>query len=126
MKRRNLEHEEQVALYQWAALHYRKMPELEWLLFAIPNAGKRPGAAGPWMAAEGLKSGVWDNFLSVASRGCNGLYIEMKVGRNTLSFNQQTFKEWVAKKGYDAVVCNSWQEAAREIVNYLGVEGVEI
>lgn len=125
-KRRHLEHPEQVALFQWAAFNYAKMPELEMLLFAIPNAGKREGGAGPWMVAEGLKSGVFDTFLAVARQDCHGMFIEMKAGRNKLSDNQQRFKQAVDAQSFAAVVCYSWIEAAHEIVDYLGVEGVRI
>ncbi len=125
VKRRDLEHPEQVALFQWVALKKCSITLLE-LLYAIPNAGKRPGAAGPRMVAEGLKSGVWDMFLPVARNGKHGLYIEMKIGKNKLTFSQEDFGLAVACQGYATAVCYSWHEAAREILDYLGYEEVEI
>jgi len=51
------EHEEQVALLDWASLMSNQWPELS-LLFAVPNAGKRTHATANWLRAEGMKAGV--------------------------------------------------------------------
>jgi predicted RecB family endonuclease len=115
------EHDEQCALFQWAALMENRIPGLK-NLFAIPNGGHRYKAVAVKMKAEGVKAGVPDIFLAVPRSGFHGLFIEMKAGRNKTSEKQN---EWIAKliqSGYMVVVCYGFEEAKREILDYLGVE----
>lgn len=54
------EHDEQVALFEWAQVYSVEIPELK-SMFAIPNqggGGKSAIARGRKMVKEGLKSGV--------------------------------------------------------------------
>ena len=59
------EHEEQVALFEWAEWNKRQYPELE-LMFAIPNGGQRHVVVAKKLKDEGVKAGVPDIFLPVA------------------------------------------------------------
>ena len=72
------EHEEQVALFRWAAISERTDPRLK-LLNASQNglSASSIGAAARAKAA-GMKAGYPDVFLPVPSQGMAGLYIEMK------------------------------------------------
>jgi hypothetical protein len=117
------EHEEQVALFQWAAINERKYPELG-LMFAVPNAGagSQKGRAG-WLKAEGVKSGVPDIFLPTARRDKHGLFIELK--RRKLRSHKPEQKEWMAAliaQGYECWLCAGWEAASRVIEGYL--EGI--
>ena len=61
------EHDDQVTLFEWAAVYAREEPRLE-LMFAIPNQGGKGQEAikrGKKMVKEGLKKGVPDIFLPV-------------------------------------------------------------
>ena len=110
------EHNEQVALFEWAA--YDKRPELK-MLFAVPNGGHRHKAVAGKLKAEGVKAGVEDVFLDVARGGYHGLRIEMKAGKNKPTPEQ---KDWMARhnaEGYLAIVCYSWAEAREVIEGYL-------
>ena len=115
------EHDEQVALFQWAALHQGRYPELG-LLFAIPNGGKRDKLVAMQLQREGVKPGVPDLCLPVPSAGWHGLFIELKWGRNTTTDKQNEWLERLTEQGYLAVVCYGWQEAADVIRDYLGME----
>ena len=115
------EHDEQVALLQWAALHAGRYPELG-LLFAIPNGGKRDKLVAMQLQREGVKPGVPDLCLPVPSAGWHGLFIELKWGRNTTTDKQNEWLERLTEQGYLAVVCYGWQEAADVIRDYLGME----
>lgn len=127
------EHQEQAALFAWAAVAAPHLPALR-LMFAIPNGaalvGKtlRPGGGKAVrvsfealkLRAEGLKAGVPDVCLPVARSGCHGLYIEMKRLRGGTMAPEQ--KRWLADltgEGYRAVRCNGWIEARDEILRYL-------
>lgn len=115
---RNLESQEQQALFQWVELNKNKYPELE-LIHAIPNGGYRNKVTAARLKKEGVKSGVFDIFLPVARRKYHGLYIEMKYGRNPLTDNQKLFAERVEKQNYGTAVCYGWEDAKNVILEYL-------
>lgn len=115
---------EQQALFRWAEYMSGRHPEIR-LLYHIPNEGKRSRATGARLKAEGLKAGVPDICLPVATGKYHGLYIELKAGRNTATDKQ---KEWLAAlcaHGYCTAVCWGWEQAAAVITDYLGVKHYE-
>jgi len=112
---------EQIALFQWAALHIRKYPPLEWI-YHIPNGGKRYITTAYRLKAEGVKAGVPDICLPYPAGVYHGLYIEMKAGKNAATEIQNKWLDGLAANGYLTAVCNGWEVAARLIVQYL--EGV--
>jgi len=116
------ESDEQIALFQWAALQTRKYPELD-LLYHIPNGGHRHKTTAIRLKAEGVKPGVPDLCLPVARSGYHGLYIELKAGKNTLTDNQARWLGVLAENGYRVALCRGWEEASIAIKNYL--EGVK-
>jgi hypothetical protein len=117
------EHEEQAALFAWAAANEGARPELG-LMFAVPNGGYRPMATAAMLRAEGVRAGVPDVFLPIMRRAGDGriwggLFIEMKRRPNKPTPEQA---QWIAAlrvAGYMAVVCWSAQEAIDVITNYL-------
>ena len=115
---RSPEHYEQVALFKLAALHAKRYPELA-LLYAIPNAARRSPRQGAWMKAEGLKAGVPDVHLPIASCGYNGLWIELKVGKNRPTEAQKQWHDALRAMGHKVCVCYSAQAAWDEITGYL-------
>jgi len=112
------EHDEQVALFQWAEYNLIHHPEL-WLLHAIPNGGHRHAAVGKRLKAEGVKAGVPDMFLPVARGEYHGLYIEMKYGKNKTTDAQREWLNRLAAEGYLTAVCWGWTEASERIEWYL-------
>ena len=116
------EHDEQVALFKWAAHMALRHPELD-LLFAVPNGGKRDKIIALQMQREGVKPGVPDVCLPVPRQGWHGLFIELKYGRNTPTEYQLSWLERLIEQGYLAVVCYGWEEAVDVIKDYLGMKG---
>lgn len=112
------EAQEQIALIQWARLQSGKYPELA-LLYHIPNGGSRHPAEAARLKQQGVKAGVPDLCLPVARGGYNGLYIELKAGRNKPTPSQKEWLGWLNQQGYRAVVCWGWQAAKDEIMAYL-------
>ena len=108
------EHEEQVALFQWAAMQVCVYPELEFL-FAVPNGGHRIPAVAGKMKAEGTRKGVPDVWLPIPRGGYHGLIIEMKWGKNRPSADQKRWISFLRDQGYFVQVCWSWG-AAREVI----------
>ena len=130
------EHDEQVALFNFLRTMESQHPELKWI-HSIPNGGHRAMTTAKKMKAEGVKAGVLDVFVPVMkiqnrddprAYCVPGLYIEMKYGKNTMTDNQHEFADFVTSRGYEVKVCYTWNGAAKEIFDYLGLElpeGVE-
>ena len=117
-----LEHQEQVALFEWAALAEAQHPELA-MLFAVPNGGARHPAVAAQLKAEGVRAGVPDICLPVARGRFHGLWIEMKRKPNRTSDAQRAWLDALRHYGHCAVVCWSAQEAQQSIMAYLEQEG---
>lgn len=113
---------EQICLFRWAAYSSGAMPELK-LLYHIPNGGKRDIATAKKLKAEGVKAGVPDICLPVARGKYHGLYIELKVGKNKTTENQDMWLEALNKNGYYTNVCYGWEEASKVITDYLKERG---
>ena len=112
------EHDEQVAFVEWCCYNLRKYPELE-ALYAIANGGLRNKVVGGKLKAEGVKPGIPDLHLPVASGPHHSLYIEMKYGNNKLSAYQKLRQKILEGHGNKVVVCYGCDEAIKEVVNYL-------
>lgn len=108
------EAEEQAALFEWASYY----PELRFM-YAVPNGGSRNIIEAKNLKRQGVKSGVPDICLPVAAGGYHGLYIELKVGKNKPSENQEQWLEYLNKAGYMTKVCYGFQEARETIAGYI-------
>lgn len=112
------EHDEQVAVFDWAEYQICTMPELA-LMYAVPNAGKRTKLQGLWLKKEGLKAGVPDICFPVARGDFIGLYIEMKFDNNKPTEAQQAWIEALKKERHRVEVCYSAMYAIAIIKDYL-------
>lgn len=119
-EKKDEEHQHQVALFQWARLHERKMPELK-LLFAVPNGGLRNPAVAGKLKAEGVKAGVPDILLPVARKGYYGLAIEMKSRTGRLGDDQKEWLRALEDVNWKTAVCYSEKEASAVITDYLNL-----
>ncbi len=115
---KSYEEAEQAAIFKWAEYEKRKYPELE-LLYHVPNGGKRDAKTAAILKRCGVKAGVPDLVLPVARCGYHGLYIELKVGKNRTSKNQDRWLENLNAQGYKAVVCYGFNETTNMILRYL-------
>lgn len=100
---------------RWYRLAHRNGP----LLFHIPNGGKRNAREAAYFKAEGVVSGVPDLFLAAGRHGFNGMFIEMKVGRNGESANQKEVRGMLENSGYYCTVCRSLDEFMNTVEHYL-------
>jgi hypothetical protein len=122
------EHDEQVALFQWAEMSLGVYPELG-LLYAVPNGaklpwrknnqGKRYSPEAQRLKAEGLKSGVPDICLPVPVGKYHGFYLELKHGDNKPSPEQLSWISALTARGYCVVVAVGWEAAIEHLKNYL-------
>jgi hypothetical protein len=115
------EHQEQCALFEWAAWAAKRIPELH-LMHAIPNGGKRDIRTAAMLKAEGVKPGVPDIFLPVARGGKHGLYIELKRRRGgVISKAQEAWIRALTNQGYMCAVCHGAEAANNEILAYMAM-----
>lgn len=122
------EHNLQCACVKWFAYQH---PELQGLLFAIPNGGARNKATAGKLKAEGVVAGVADLILLVPgfviselkdgylAKECHALCIEMKTERGRQSPEQKEWQKKVEEFGYRYAVCRSLDEFMNTINNYL-------
>ncbi len=112
------EHDDQVAVFQQAAMLEDKYPDL-WLLYAVPNAGKRTPRMGAYYKAEGLKPGCLDYNLPVARGGYIGLWIEQKFGKNKPTTNQLEWKRRLEVAGHLVFISRSVGDSMQMLKDYL-------
>ena len=119
------EHDEQVALFAWAAENEVAHPELR-MLHATPNGGYRPIVTAVKMQQEGQKRGYPDISLDVARGKFHGLRIELKRRKGArISVEQEEWIDRLRYYGYSACVCYGAQEAQQVIMAYLAQEVVQ-
>lgn len=114
--RTNSETKEQEILFDTLAQLY---PSIFQATFAIVNEGKMPVQYRTKLKKRGLKPGVWDVFCAIPKRGFSGLWLELKVGYNKLTDNQQSWQAIVDNNGYAWAVCYGWQEAFSRLLDYM-------
>lgn len=118
------EHAEQCALVRWWQLCAK--PDLEPLLFAIPNGGARNPVTGAMLKAEGTRAGTPDLLLAIPRHGFGGLWLELKRRHGgRLSEPQKQMLGALSSIGYAVAVCHGFDEARRAICQYLGWESVK-
>ena len=132
MKRNDKHHKCQVAIVDFC----RRYPGAEWI-FAVPNGDKRNKATAAKLKREGVLAGVWDLFLPVCKEQWdgwakfipyNGLWIEVKAGKDRLSSKQKAFGEYVRSQGYatfETDKVQTTQSAIDAIRAYLRLEFVQ-
>ena len=111
----------QIQIFEWAQLMTGKYPEL-YLLYHIPNEGKRSIYYGAKLKREGLKSSVPDICLPIPKGQYCGLYIELKVGKNRPTKNQEYWLFSLSKAGHRTAVCYTREQVQKEILSYLALK----
>lgn len=114
------ESKKQIRVVQWAKRQRETCPEIRWL-HHIPNGGNRDIHTGSKLKLEGVESGVFDLFLPVHSKqwNKNGLYLEMKSGKNKLSKNQIEFRSAMIEQCFATAVAYTSEEGIAALKKYL-------
>lgn len=94
------EHELQRALFAEIDLIAVARPDYQ-LIHAIPNGQYRPGQR----LEPGTRAGYPDIAWDLAAGGYYGLRLELKVGRNTLSADQERWRDLLIAAGYYWACC---------------------
>lgn len=115
------EHNEQVALFNWARYQEKVIPELK-MLYAIPNGGHRHKRTAARLKAEGVKAGVLDINLDVARGIYHAMRIEMKWNKNKPTKEQKKWIKRYTEQGFLALVFWNWEDAREAILQYLALK----
>jgi len=67
---------------------------------------------------EGVKAGVADLFIALSNGIYNGLFIEVKVGKNRQQPNQKIFEQKVKENGFQYKIVRSIDEMVAVIKEY--------
>ena len=105
----------QIVCVKWFRLQYPNA-----IIAAIPNGGKRSAITASILKDEGVLAGMPDLIIPCARKGYNGLFIEMKYGKNRLSPSQIEVMIKLRKEGYLTAVCYTFDEFERTCNEYLG------
>jgi hypothetical protein len=117
--RRDVEHQEQVKVFAWAAQNEQTYPDLRWL-FAVPNwIGVRTAKHGARLKAEGRKKGVLDIWLPVRRGIHPGFALELKAEGNRATPEQQDWIKHLTREGWRVTVAFSADETIRKLKEYL-------
>ena len=120
IKSKRSEYDEQVAVFQWAALHENQYPDLFLLTGSIMGGTKiLPGILNK-MQKAGMKKGKPDIHLPIARGGYIGLWIELKRrGGPGPSDDQIRWLIRLGQAGHLAVCCKGSDAAIRVILQYV-------
>jgi hypothetical protein len=100
------------------SMRYQGRPLTDWL-FAVPNGGKRSPITAAILKALGVKPGVPDLVLPIAAAPYGGLYIELKVGKNTLTDSQLEFHQRLREGGQCVATCWTLEQVLQVISGYM-------
>lgn len=107
---------EQINFINWVNRH---LPEIAQDTHHFANERKCSIQQGRLLKRMGVKKGVADIFIAVPKNGYAGLWIELKVGNNKPTKEQQAFLARKISRGYSAVCVWGWEAAKDIVLSYL-------
>lgn len=107
---------EHINIVNWFSHNY---PDLANDLHHFANERKCSMIQGKILKRMGVKKGVADFFLALPLDGYSGFWLELKVGKNRLSPDQQEFMKRKTQRGYLCAVCWGFEDAKELFITYL-------
>ena len=87
----------------------------DYVIFAVPNGGKRGKIEAGIMKAEGVLAGASDLVVLAHERV---IFIEMKAGKGTQTDKQKEFQKLVENLGFEYYISRNFDEF-QELINEL-------
>jgi hypothetical protein len=89
-------------------------------VYAVPNGSNRNVVTATILKKEGVKSGVSDLILPIASGSYHQLWIEVKAPKGRQSKNQSSWDLFCLRNHIKYVICRSAQEIIDTVISYMG------
>ena len=105
---KHLESRLQGACVRWFRYQYPKF-----LIFAIPNGGRRNEIQAKIMKDEGVLPGVADLEILLPDGRC--VFIEMKTLKGRLSEHQLKFQRWCFENKHVYLVCKTFEQFVESV-----------
>jgi len=83
-----------------------------------PNEGKRSPQYWNWLKSLGTKTGMLDLLIFDAKKGFNGLAIELKSGKGTLTKNQKDMIKNFELVNWQVYICSSFESFQKAVDDY--------
>lgn len=112
------EDSELITVFQFIDLMANSDPRYQ-AIFHVANERRCSYIAGRILKKKGVRAGVPDIIIPIASSGYHGLWIELKVKPNRLTPDQSRFIDLLILLGHCARVCWSATEAIELIKEYI-------
>lgn len=93
--------------------------EEKYLLYSIPNEGKRSLAYTIKLKRMGMVSGMPDTHIAIAKKGFSGLYIEFKSKKGSKTRDQEYVHERLALSNFKVVTIRDFEEFKKVVEDYL-------
>jgi hypothetical protein len=103
--------------FQKAVARYLDAKGLLW--FHCPNGGRRYKGDGAKLKVMGVKAGIPDIMILEARKNCYGFAIELKVGNNKCSPEQNEMRRHFIAANWHVLVSYSLDQVIYEIDKYL-------
>lgn len=121
------EYQAQATVIQWAKAHEHLYPELKLLKgnmegISLGGSIRQRAITIAKMKASGMRPGWPDLELPVARGAFPALFIEMKVGNNKTSEEQNRYLDLLRDAGNAVYVSYGSAQAIRTISSYLGIK----
>lgn len=113
------EYDHQCALIEWCAIHSNHVPQFD-LLFPSLNGIRVSIGVAVKMKKLGMKKSEPDLFWSCARWGYHGFYLELKRPGEKPRSDQVDMLLRLRAEGYKAEYYDSWWDAARALLDYIG------
>jgi hypothetical protein len=110
------EQAEQINIVNWFNYQF---PELADDMHHFANERKCSVQQGRILKRMGVKKGVADFFLALPLDGYAGFWLELKVGKNKVTAEQQEFLNRKKARGYMCAACWGFDAAKELILAYL-------
>lgn len=111
------EHDLQASIIAEVDLRANQDPRWRYL-FAVPNGGKRDIATAVKLKAEGVRRGPCDLWWPIKAHGYVGLAMELKVGKNNTSPEQDEWLNWLSSQGWYARVVRDSADTAMTLLQW--------
>lgn len=103
------EHQLQCLCFGWVNMKERQDSRYA-AIYAIPNGGYRHATTASKLKREGVRAGELDINIDYPSRGFHGARLELKVGSNKPSWEQEKVMVRHKANGYAVAVIKTFEQ----------------